>query len=133
MKINLSQPLLVACIALLSLQPLNAAAAGNNAPSGGEDPVAKKTAGAAKTKSSRNNHAVRIYPDLVRRMMHVVAKNNDGKEIDFFVFDLEGTLKQHFKMTGGEHQRLTSLEKGKYMYNVFAGDEETASGQFIIR
>jgi hypothetical protein len=133
MKLNFSQPLLVGCIALLSLQGQSAAASGTDLLTGGEDPAVKKKAVFAKTKSSRNNHAVRIYPDAVRRVMHVVAKNNDGKQIDFFVFDLDGTLKQHYKMAAGEHERLTSLERGKYMYNVFAGDEETASGQFEIR
>ena len=134
MKLNFTQPLLVAvCGVLLALQPQNTMATERKKPVKTEDPALKKPAVFAKSKSSRNNHAVRIYPDVVKRMMHVVAKSNAGKEIDFFVFDLEGTLKQHYKMTAGEHQRLTSLERGKYMYNVFAGDEETASGQFEIR
>lgn len=83
--------------------------------------------------SSRNNQAVKIYPDPVKRVMHVIAKDNDGKQIDFFVFDLEGTLVHHYKMDEGDHQRISGLERGKYVYQVFSGDEETVAGQFEIR
>jgi hypothetical protein len=91
-----------------------------------------KSAKKART-HSRNNTAVRIYPDLFKRVMHVVAKGNEGKEIDFFVFDLEGTLMQHYKMENGDHQKLTKLSRGKYIYRVFSGDEETATGEIEIR
>jgi hypothetical protein len=46
----------------------------------------------------RNSSSVKLYPDVVKRDMHVVAKDNDGKEIDFFVFDLQGTLVKNYKM-----------------------------------
>jgi hypothetical protein len=104
-----------------------------------EKPVEKKAKEkkeapkAAKTLSSRNNDAVKIYPDAVRRIMHVVAKQNDGKEIDFFVFDLEGTLMKHYKMSSGDREKLSDLNRGKYVYHVFTGDEETATGEFEIR
>ena len=111
--------------------------AGYNTTNGIENPLKKpgEKAPAKKTKvaSSRNNNIVKIYPDLFRRSMHVVAKENDGKEIDFFVFDLEGTLIQNFKMKEKDHQQLLGLEKGKYQYRVFSGDEEAASGHFVIR
>lgn len=83
--------------------------------------------------SSRNNHAVKIYPDLIKKAMHVVAKENDGKEIDFFVFDLQGTLMKHYRMNEGDHKRIDGLQRGKYIYHVFCGDEETAAGKFDIR
>ena len=65
--------------------------------------------------------------------MHVVAKSNDGKEIDFFVFDLQGTLIQHYKMKEKDNYRITGLARGVYVYRVFNGDEETAAGKFEIR
>ena len=83
--------------------------------------------------SSRNNHAVKIYPDVIKKAMHVVAKENDGKEIDFFVFDLQGTLLKHYKMDEGDREKITGLKRGKYIYHVFCGDEETATGKFDIR
>jgi hypothetical protein len=85
------------------------------------------------TYSSRNNHAVKIYPDVIKKTMHVVAKENDGKEIDFFVFDLQGTLMKHYRMNEGDREKITGLSRGKYIYHVFCGDEETVTGKFNIR
>ena len=98
----------------------------------GEDEPAKKK---AKTKSfsSLNNNSVKIYPDALKREMHVVAKSNEGKVIDFFVFDLQGTLVQNYKMKAREHNLISGLLRGTYVYRVFNGDEETAAGKFEIR
>ncbi|MES1197845.1 MAG: hypothetical protein ABUL41_01050 [Chitinophagaceae bacterium] len=86
-----------------------------------------------KSFSTRNNPSVKIYPDAVKKMMHVVAKKNNVRTIDFFVFDLEGILVQHYKMKAGDHMKITGLKKGEYVYRVFSGDEETAAGNFEIR
>jgi hypothetical protein len=96
---------------------------------GEEEPAKKK----AKAFSSHNNSTVKIYPDVLKREMHVVAKNNEGKMIDFFVFDLQGTLLQNYKMKAGDHNRIAGLQRGVYVYRVFNGDEETAAGKFEIR
>jgi len=100
---------------------------------GEEKPVKKNKTKSAKEFSSRNNNSVKIYPDAVKRDMHVVAKDNEGKEIDFFVFDVEGSLVQHYKMKGKDHNKMTGLSRGTYVYRVFCGDEETAAGKFDIR
>jgi hypothetical protein len=96
----------------------------------------KKPAKNEKSKStftSLNNESVKIYPDAWKREMHVVAKENEGKAIDFFVFDLEGTLVHNYKMKPKDHNRISGLKRGTYIYRVFCGDEETASGKFEIR
>ena len=87
----------------------------------------------SKVSSSRNNSAVKIYPDIFKRVMHVVAKDNVEQEVDFFVFDLQGELIQHYKMKAGDHEKIEGLERGKYVFHVFVGDEETANGKFEIR
>jgi hypothetical protein len=81
----------------------------------------------------RNNNSVKIYLDGPKKKVHVIAKENKGKQIDFFVFDLEGTLVHNHKMKMKDHHRITNLTKGIYVYRVFCGDEETASGQFEIK
>lgn len=98
---------------------------------GEEEPAKKK--GKARAFASHNNSSVKIYPDVLKRDMHVVAKNNDGKVIDFFVFDLQGTLVQNYKMKAKDHYRISGLARGTYIYRVFNGDEETAAGKFEIR
>lgn len=82
---------------------------------------------------SKNKASVRIYPDPLKKIMHVVARQNKGKEVDFFVFDLEGTLVLNYRMKSKDHQRIVGLPKGSYVYNVFCGDIQTASGNFEIK
>lgn len=74
---------------------------------------------------------VRIYPDIIKRVMHV--KNIEVSEVDFFVFDMEGTLIRHLKMPEGDHQKISHLEKGTYVYQVFKGDEMSESGKLKIK
>jgi hypothetical protein len=97
------------------------------------EPASKAKAKTAKGMSSRNNSAVKIYPDILTRDMHVIAKDKLAKELDFFVFDLQGTLVQNFKMKQKDHIKISGLARGKYIYRVFSGDTETAAGQFEIR
>lgn len=98
-----------------------------------EDKPAKKNKTKAKAFASLNNNSVKIYPDAIKRDMHVIAKDNDGKEIDFFVFDIEGSLMQHYKMKAKDHTKISGLARGTYVYRVFCSDEETAAGKFEIR
>jgi len=100
---------------------------------GEEEPVKKKKEKAGSLVANNNNSTVKIYPDILKRDMHVVAKKNDGQEIDFFVFDLEGTLVQNYKMKARDHFRIAGLKKGLYIYRAFCGDEERAAGKFEIR
>lgn len=123
----------IICLSLLTMQPYYSTAAvkkGISTPVVNEE---DKPAKEAKISSSRNNNAVKIYPDIIQKAMHVVAKENDGKEIDFFVFDMDGTLMKHYRMNDRDHKKLNGLARGKYIYHVFCGDEETASGKFDIR
>ncbi len=119
------------CFSLLTIQPYSSIAAEKEPATATE--VKKddeKPTDKTRLSTSRNNNAVKIYPHLVKKAMHVVAKEN---EIDFFVFDTEGTLLKHYKMNDGDHKKITGLERGKYIYHVFCGDEETATGKFDIR
>lgn len=128
MKIKSTLISLTALCCLSVINPHDAGAAANKTANPGDRNPAVKS----KTKTSRNNNAVKIYPDLISRTMHVVAKDTE-KEIQFFVFDLDSTLIQHFKMKEGEHKKLRGLRRGKYVYSVFSGDEEVAAGNLNIR
>jgi hypothetical protein len=100
----------------------------------GEDDPAPKAKAKTTTSTSRSNGVVKIYPDIIKRAMHVIVReDNDGAPIEFFVFDLQGTLVQNSKMKQRDHLKITGLARGKYIYRVFAGDTETASGEFEIR
>jgi hypothetical protein len=133
MKLKSTQAIAGICIAVTLLMQSFVSQANpgeNDNPNEKEKKEAKKTTVAA----SRNNNSVKIYPDILKRVMHVVARDdNDGKGIDFFVFDVEGTLINHYKMKSGDHEKLNDLKRGKYVFRVFSGDEETATGSFDIR
>jgi len=121
------------CLNILVIQPYSSIAAEKKPTTMAEIKEEGNPSDKARLSSSRNNNAVKIYPALIKKAMHVVAKENDGKEIDFFVFDLEGTLLKHYKMADGDRKNINGLERGKYIYHVFCGDEETATGKFDIR
>ena len=110
---------------------ISISAAANTEPT--EDKPSKKNKFRLKSFASLNNNAVKIYPDVIKREMHVVAKETKLSQIDFFVFDVEGTLIHHYKMKPKDHYKITGLERGTYVYRVFSGDEETAAGDFQIR
>jgi hypothetical protein len=116
-----------ACCLALSLL-IHAAAAGSEDPNDNEKKEARK---AARVSVSRNNSSVKIFPGMFRKVMHVVARDDRG--IEFFVFGSDGALVKHYKMKSGDHEKLVGLRRGSYSFRVFAGDEETATGNFAIR
>jgi hypothetical protein len=89
------------------------------------------TVEAKKTKVSRREREVKIYPDMLKKIMHV--KNVVNAEVDFFVFDTEGTIKVHYKMNEKDHKTINGLERGSYTYQVFKNDEMSESGKIIIK
>jgi hypothetical protein len=125
------------CIGLMSVQPafasgkpyMNFTSFNNSI----EDELTNASREKNKSVYLRNNNSVKIYLDAPKKKVHVIAKENKGKQIDFFVFDLEGTLVHNHKMKTKDHHRVTNLSKGIYVYRVFCGDEETATGQFEIK
>jgi hypothetical protein len=84
-----------------------------------------------KTRLSKKEREVKIYPDIIKKTMHV--KSVESTEVDFFVFDLQGTLMVHYKMNEGDHKRINGLEKGTYTYQVFKKDEMSESGKITIK
>src|SRR6266496_3013844 len=46
-----------------------------------------------KARVSRKERDVKIYPDLLKKVMHV--RNVETAKVDFFVFDTQGTIMVH--------------------------------------
>ena len=97
---------------------------------GNERPVKRKD---LEKVESRKRSALKIYKDIARRSIHLYAKKNDRKQISFFMFDLDGTLVQNYKLNAKDHKKITGVKKGTYIYRVFCGDEETAAGKIEIK
>ena len=88
---------------------------------------------AKKEKSFRNQNVVKVYPDMVKKEMHVMAKSGIEKEIEFMVFDINGNMVLDYKMKPGEKRTINELKKGSYMYHVFAEDEYLTTGKIVFR
>jgi hypothetical protein len=91
----------------------------------------KKKEAKTSTSFSLNNKSVKIYPDAIKKDIHVISK--EKTESNFFVFDLEGTLIINRTVKEGEHFKLSGLQRGFYTFHLFNGDEEKATGKFEIR
>ena len=76
---------------------------------------------------------VKISLNFEKQTVFVLKKKSEHKEISFFVFDLDGTMIQHFKMKARERRKIHNMEKGTYIYRVFSGDEEAVSGTIEIK
>ena len=88
---------------------------------------------AKKEKSLKNTIAIKVYPDAIKKTMHVVAKASNEKEISFYVFDVEGKMILDYTMKAGEKRIINPLRRGSYMYHVFCGDEYIGSGRMQFR
>ena len=89
------------------------------------------TAESRNARPLRKEKEIRIYPDLLKKIIHV--KNVESAKIDFFVFDAEGTIMVHYKMNEKEHKKINGLEKGTYTYQVFKNDEMSESGKITVK
>ena len=88
---------------------------------------------ARKEKTLKMPNVVKIYPDAVRKAMHVVARSGIRDEIDFLVFDINGNMVLNYKMKAGEKKTISELKKGSYMYHVFSDDEYISTGKIEFR
>ena len=88
---------------------------------------------AKKEKSFKNQNVVKVYPDIMKKEMHVMAKSGIEKEIEFMVFDINGNMVLDYKMKPGEKRTINELKKGSYMYHVFAEDEYLTTGKIVFR
>lgn len=84
-----------------------------------------------RAKNSRKERDVKIYPDMLKKIMHV--KNIETEQVDFFVFDASGTIMVHYKMNEKDHKKINGLDKGTYTYQVFKNDEMSESGKIVIK
>ena len=88
---------------------------------------------ARKERSFKNENAVKVFPDVLKKAMHVIAKPANRKEIEFLVFDVNGNMVLNYKMQAGERKTITDLNKGSYMYYVFADDEYLMTGKIVFK
>jgi len=95
--------------------------------------VERKSVGSgSNTFKKERKNLIKIVHNPEKNSVRVVVKDIAGQTIDFYVFDLEGTMVINYKLKSKEKKIITTLEKGAYTYNAFSGDEETDFGKIII-
>ena len=63
----------------------------------------------------------------------VTIHSNTNEVLDFYVFDLEGTLLYRIELKGREEKTIRNLKKGSYAYDVFKNDESIEQGKIIVK
>ncbi len=76
---------------------------------------------------------VRIYPNPSRGTVYISSNNNSDKELQFYVFDLEGTMMHNITLKAKRKKIITGLKKGIYMYDVFKDDESIERGKIVVK
>ena len=77
---------------------------------------------------------VRIYPNpSPNGTVYISSNHNSDNEIQFYVFDLEGTMMHNIKLNAKGKKTITGLRKGVYMYEVFRDDESIERGKIIVK
>ncbi|HEX2608516.1 MAG TPA: T9SS type A sorting domain-containing protein [Flavisolibacter sp.] len=84
----------------------------------------------APKKAKRN--VVNLYPNPSTNGTVSVSSNRE-EELHFYIFDLEGTLIFQATLRNKDKKQVEKLNKGTYMYNVFANDESIEEGKLIIK
>lgn len=74
---------------------------------------------------------VRLYPNPSPDGT-VIINSTVNEPLHFYVFDLEGTLLHRILLKGKKQQKITNLERGTYMYDVFKNDESIEQGKIIV-
>ena len=76
---------------------------------------------------------VRIYPNPSRGTVYISSNHNSDKELQFYVFALDGTMMHNIKLNSKGKNIITGLKKGIYMYDVFQDDESIERGKIIVK
>jgi len=94
--------------------------------------VERKSVATGNTFKKERKNLVKIVHNPEKNTVRIVVKDIADQTIDFYVFDLEGTMVINYKLRSKEKKVITNLEKGAYTYNAFSGDEETDFGKIVI-
>lgn len=111
--------------------PMLAKASGNHATIKLNEDDKKKS---KKARSSKSTIAtVKVIPHIVKKAMNIVANSADGRDVDFYVFDVTGKMVANYKLKDGEKKLLEGLARGTYLYQVFCDDEQVSNGKIEFR
>ena len=82
--------------------------------------------------SKSKKETIKIYPNpSTSGNIHVSAVGD--QELQFYVFELDGTMVSNLRLSGKEKKTIKNLRKGTYTYDVFMNDEGVESGTIVVK
>jgi hypothetical protein len=76
--------------------------------------------------------AIKLYPNPCTNGTVQVVSNITGK-LNFYIFDLDGTLLHQAVINEKQKHTITNLKKGIYTYDAFYNDEGIEHGKLIVK
>lgn len=73
-----------------------------------------------------------IDPNPSNGLVHVKNTSENIREVQFYVFDLDGVMIENLKLISNERKKISELSKGTYIYEVFNKDESIERGKIIV-
>ena len=112
---------------LISLSGTVSADVTNNAIANSNHPIPVKSESVYQKKV-----ALKLYPNPSTDGTIRVVSNTDGK-LNFYIFDLEGTLLHQAVIKEKGKHTISNLKKGVYTYDAFYNDEGIEHGKLIVK
>jgi hypothetical protein len=75
---------------------------------------------------------INIDPNPSHGLVHVENTSKEIKEVQFYVFDLDGVMIENLRLIANERKKISELNKGTYLYEVFNKDESIERGKIIV-
>ncbi len=91
-----------------------------------------KPAPEANQVTSKKKAALRLYPNPSTTGTVRVVSNTAG-QLNFYVFDLDGTMLHQAVISEKQKHTITNLGKGVYTYDAFYNDEGIEHGKIIVK
>jgi hypothetical protein len=82
--------------------------------------------------AEKKKAAVKLYPNPSTNGTVRVVSNTAGN-INFYIFEMDGTLLHQAIIGEGKKHTVTNLKKGVYTYDVFYNDEGIEHGKLIVK
>jgi len=76
--------------------------------------------------------AIKLYPNPSTNGTIQIVSNTAGK-LNFYIFDLDGTLLHQTVLQEKAKHTIKNLKKGVYTYDAFYNDEGIEHGQLIVK
>ena len=78
-----------------------------------------------------HDNSVQLHPNPTTDGTVTVNSTLD-EPVHFYVFDHEATLIHRLILKGKENKKITNLQKGTYVYDVFKNGESIEHGKIIV-